>query len=92
MKIRHSLAMLVRHTQTYTDKKPYPLVDSPADKLSAPSGMYCFYPAMSAGQNVCVNPCGSACPVAPVDATGVANSKSIFTVKITNLHNYIDSA
>ena len=34
---------------------------------------------MSAGQNVCVCPCRSACPVTPVDGTGVAN-KCIFTV------------
>ena len=34
-----------------------------------------FCPAMSAGQN---GLCESACPVAPVDGTGVANSPQVF--------------
>jgi hypothetical protein len=44
MKIHHPLAVLARHTQTNTDKRPYPLVDTPADKLSVPLGRVLFLP------------------------------------------------
>jgi hypothetical protein len=87
MKIRHPLAMLARHTQTNTDSgicQPGKWPDS------------YFFPAMSAGKNVCICLCSSACPVecSPREmrslflwgvaySSGVANSKSIFTVNLS---------